>query len=693
MMEINLDSGVDPTQQFVCNVDFHPMEWDKINNSMPVSDEALYVHGNRWNAPHFFFPEKVTHPMIRESHNFNGFLMFGNWKNVLDIEFPTNYAWTFANCVSFDKGIGKYTFVPEGYNDIDGYTYIDTINYGKGNIYSIYIQNDSKGFFTFNEKTMNTSHMFENCQSLNIFNKDDNSLTNIFLNTGETSNASYMFANSYMAGSSRACLGQSNTNVLRVRAHNASGMFYNCRKFDCSNRLDLDVVDGSYMFYGCTNLGTLGGINLLNEISGLPLHAGLTNASHMFDGCTNFDLSPARFNLSGYGLTQILDASYMFSGTNITGLSLDIGKHIKNAAYMFAGCVNLESMRPNSNGGIINASGMFLNCRNFDQAFTAMYNAYGFEVDKEALDISRMFEGCNNLNFGGSYDPSLNIVYPSYPIQFNIEHSDIKTEVNASYIFCNCRNLNMLSTIKLYFSGRASYNLAYAFYFATKFNSEVELELASNLSHAFFESNYNIEITSIPHAVDCSYMFAKYFDLHHNGSAQIFRSFNSNINLVGPHNISHMFDNAETFDQILDLTLEPIAIEDMSGLFYGNWSTYNHDIFIPNTCLNASMLFGVWTPQAGTGEYIRTNIGARNFVNRNIYISPDSCNVFGLLPAVKAFEGRIIFNVYSNNPEQLSRSNIIGTETTWAQLSDGSYVNYYYGVKLWNYWPEEIILR
>ena len=690
MMEINLDSGVDPTQQFVCNVDFHPMEWNKINNSMPVSDEALYVHGNRWNSPHFFFPEKVTHPIIRESSNFNGFLLFGNWKNVLDIEFPTNYAWTFANCVLFDKGIGKYTFVPEGYNEIDGYTYIDTINYGKGNIYSIYIQNDSKGFFTFNEKTMNTSHMFENCQSLNIFNKDDNSLTNIFLNTGETSNASYMFANSYMAGSSRACLGQSNTNVLRVRAHNASGMFYNCRKFDCSNRLDLDVVDGSYMFYGCTNLGALGGINLLNEISGLPLHAGLTNASHMFDGCTNFDLSPARFNLSGYGLTQILDASYMFAGcASLTGLSFNIGKHIKNTAYMFAECYNLDTITPSSDGGIINASGMFLNCRNFDAKFEG--GTYKFKVDRSALDISRMFEGCNKLNFGGSYDDSIGRVDPSAPIDFYIDQDDISTEVNASYIFCNCRNLNMESTIKLYFRGRASYNLSHAFYFATNFNSEVELQFASNLSHAFFESNYNIDITYPLRAIDCSYMFAKYFDLHHSAGT-IFKSFNSTIDLTYVHNIAHMFDNAETFDRLLDFSGEDVAIEDMSGLFYGNWSTFNHDIFVPNSCINASMLFGVWTPQAGTGQYIRTNIGARNFVNRNIYISPDSCNVFGLLPAIISSSG-IIFNVYSNDPEKLSRSNIIGTETTWAQLSDGSYVNYYYGVKLWNYWPEEIILH
>ncbi|QXN60090.1 hypothetical protein KUA24_23 [Vibrio phage HNL01] len=105
---------------------------------------------------------------------------------------------------------------------------------------------------------------------------------------------------------------------------------YNCEEF--LNELfqsELEsleqVVNGSYMFYGCINLETFN-IELPN----------LTKGSHMFRGCTNLKT----FNIELPNLTK---GSHMFRGcTNLKTFNIKL-PNLTNGFMMFEDCTNLET--------------------------------------------------------------------------------------------------------------------------------------------------------------------------------------------------------------------------------------------------------------------------------------------------------------------------------------------------------------
>ena len=113
------------------------------------------------------------------------------------------------------------------------------------------------------------------------------------------------------------------------------------------------VTNGSYMFFGCSNLSSF--------TTDLP---SLTNGSYMFYNCTTLT------SFSG-DLSSLTEAANMFSGcSNLTSFTTDLSS-LTNGNYMFSGCKNLTSFNTDLSS-LTNCNGMFgsgyYNCTKLDLA-------------------------------------------------------------------------------------------------------------------------------------------------------------------------------------------------------------------------------------------------------------------------------------------------------------------------------------
>lgn len=99
--------------------------------------------------------------------------------------------------------------------------------------------------------------------------------------------------------------------------------------------------------------------------------------------------------------SSITNASYMFSGNNLTSIPFDINLNnssYANASNLFGGCLNLESL-PNFTGKIGDCNRMFFDCSRLnyipeDWATKIDWSAYS---SNNYVSINRTFEGCRSL--------------------------------------------------------------------------------------------------------------------------------------------------------------------------------------------------------------------------------------------------------------------------------------------------------
>ena len=252
--------------------------------------------------------------------------------------------------------------------------------------------------FQFNFCTIsNFSYMFSNLKSLTHVKIND--MFNSYVDL------SYMFKN---------CINLkevtfTNDNNRNNAVKDMRGMFYNCQSlisfsFDnlymddigfyyypsTSSTIQIKIfyyhaINMSYMFYNCTNLGTISRDSKIQNISDM---------SYMFYNC----ISLTTINLEHFitGVDLYIDLSYVFYNCQklktITFNTTVKSFGIKNIKYMFYNCLALTSVKLKHfrTNNAINSSYLFYNC----QSLTSI------EVIDNYLSISdaiEMFYNCIKL--------------------------------------------------------------------------------------------------------------------------------------------------------------------------------------------------------------------------------------------------------------------------------------------------------
>ena len=112
-----------------------------------------------------------------------------------------------------------------------------------------------------------------------------------------------------------------------------------------------DVTDMSYMFAGCTNLGTFAGLEYCNTTN-------VTNMAHMFEGChiEGSDLSLALANFNTHNLENM---SYMFRRCGVLAtidLSSFTTERVIDMSYLFSGCEKLTRINTSTDGFVISSN-------------------------------------------------------------------------------------------------------------------------------------------------------------------------------------------------------------------------------------------------------------------------------------------------------------------------------------------------
>lgn len=145
-----------------------------------------------------------------------------------------------------------------------------------------------------------------------------------------------------------------------------------------------DVVNTSFMFYGCENL-----VNV--DMKQLDT-SNVTNMSWMFHGCSNL----ANVDVSNFDTEKVKDMSLMFddcsSLTNVDVSGFDT-RNVLDMEGMFGGCNSLASVDVSGfdTGNATDMRFMFYGCSSLIDV-----DVSGFDTGK-VMDMDRMFEGCRNL--------------------------------------------------------------------------------------------------------------------------------------------------------------------------------------------------------------------------------------------------------------------------------------------------------
>ena len=158
---------------------------------------------------------------------------------------------------------------------------------------------------------------------------------------------------------------------------------------DISNLNTKNIIDMSYMFYGCSSLSSLPDFSKWNT-------QNVTNMSFMFYGCSSLSYLP---DISGWDTKNVINISNLFYGCSSLLSLPDISKwntkKIINMSNMFNGCSGLLSLpdiskwnTPNAN----NMKGMFNGC----SGLLSLPNISKWNT-KNVIDISLIFCKCSSL--------------------------------------------------------------------------------------------------------------------------------------------------------------------------------------------------------------------------------------------------------------------------------------------------------
>ena len=155
--------------------------------------------------------------------------------------------------------------------------------------------------------------------------------------------------------------------------------------FDASFANYTELTSTAYWFYGCTNLKTINGLEILNT-------SNVTKMNCMFNGCNSLtDLDVSNFNTD-----NVTDMNCMF-GICASLTSIDVSQfntaNVTNLWAMFSGCSSLTSLDVSNfnTANVTDMGAMFSSCSNLTSLDVSNFNT----ANVTNMDI--MFSGCSSL--------------------------------------------------------------------------------------------------------------------------------------------------------------------------------------------------------------------------------------------------------------------------------------------------------
>lgn len=173
---------------------------------------------------------------------------------------------------------------------------------------------------------------------------------------------------------------------------NCSRMFNNYKgeSLDISNIFDTsEVIDMSSMFYNCTSLISIVGLNKLNTSNCRMMNSMFAN---LYDYTSKLDLS--NFDTSKVSVMDMMFQNSSFNEVDISSFNTESTTTMQN---MFSGCTNLESIDVSSfDTSVVNRmDGMFLGCIKLEEIDISSFTTTSRL--NTSLGTSSMFSNCTKL--------------------------------------------------------------------------------------------------------------------------------------------------------------------------------------------------------------------------------------------------------------------------------------------------------
>lgn len=173
---------------------------------------------------------------------------------------------------------------------------------------------------------------------------------------------------------------------------NCSRMFHNYKgeSLDISNIFDTsEVTNMSTMFYNCTNLTSIVGLNKLNTSNCRMMSSMFAN---LYDYTGKLDLST--FNTSNVASMDMMFQNSSFNEIDVSSFDT---RSVTTMQQMFSNCTNLKSIDVSSfNTSVVNRmDGMFLGCTNLESIDISSFNTTSRL--NTSLGTSGMFTNCSKL--------------------------------------------------------------------------------------------------------------------------------------------------------------------------------------------------------------------------------------------------------------------------------------------------------
>lgn len=348
-----------------------------------------------------------------EGHNIGNY-MFANCYNIIDINYnmTINGIFTFANCYNITNLSPLIKFSYSNTN----YCFSNCRNLVEATIYDNQFLSDS----------MQANGWFSHCYNLQTVN----------LNLNKIYDADSLFIRCRNLQSING-IPLNNLNLQLPSLHSASYMFYEAPvdnlnltvigpKSSSPSHGDGSTRDFSYMFYGCTSLNNIKGLNI----------GGATTTAYMFSGCTYLT------NLPEINLDSVYQIVGMFNSCkNINNIHLKGLYNTTDWSMLFHNCNNLTNVYINDSRTASDMYSTFANCYNLRQINVPW---------STEINLYYTFERCWNLyyaNYNTSIMPGFNIsnVVSCFcgfeEGRFDVDITNLTKMKNAAYAFYGCWNI------------------------------------------------------------------------------------------------------------------------------------------------------------------------------------------------------------------------------------------------------------
>jgi surface protein len=491
--------------------------------------------------------------------------------------------------------------------------------------------------------------MFQNATS---FNKNLNQLFDIN-NTNQVEDFSDMLNGATLFNNEG---GELNWNVSSAK--NMSGMFQDATSFNVISSFSgsNQVEDFSNMFKGASSFRNGGSSNLTLDTSGAK------NMSGMFENATSFDIV-----LNFFDTRQVTDFSNMFKGASsftneLNSLTWNTS-NATNMSGMFQDAVNFNNGINNDplnfdTSNVTDMSNMFQGATSFNSSL----NSLNFSSPYKVEDFSNMFNGATNFNNNGealvwntSNAKNMSGMFQNAEV-FNVTLAfNVPSVTNFSNMFRGATLFDNGGILFTSFNPNNATNMSGMFQNASSFNKELinfDTRSVTNMSNMFLGAtsfNQDLSNLDVSKVTDFSNMFngASAFnngDTENNGSKPLDWSINTESSV----NMSSMFENASSFNQVLNVdpndppqlsalpeipntTWNTRSVTDMSNMFLGA-ASFNQDLSnldVSSVTDFSDMFYGAYS--------------FNNRDNRLEWTTTSAINMSGMFQNAESFN-RVLYN-------------------------------------------------